>query len=252
MNTFVLIQKDYLEFIRNKKFLALILIFAFSGFISPISAYYIPEIMAQFAEKQNITIEFPTPTYTDAIVQYIKNISQMCVFILILITMGLITNEKDKGTAVFLLVKPVRRNEFILSKFFTLFSITLLALTTGGLCAILYTFVFFDAMPIYIFIQQNILLLLYITTILSITFMYGTICKSQIIAGILSFFTWLSFTLFGQFGDIGKYSPDHLLKQASALITNINIQYHSIIMAVFIIILTLSISLISFAKWEPR
>jgi len=252
MKLIVLLKKEYLEFIRNKKLISIMLIFIFFGIMSPLTAYFIPDIMEYVTKTQNIKIDFPAPTYADAIFQFIKNISQMCVFVLILMNMGIVSNEKEKGTAIFVLVKPVNRQAFIFAKFFSVLSITAIALIASAAFAGFYTVLFFDTLPLGIFVMQNLLLLLYISTILSITIMFSTVVKSQILAGILSFFVWISFTLFSQFGEIGKLSPDNLINTASTLVKSYSIYPCTIITSILLIFLSLCIALFSFVKWEPK
>lgn len=252
MKLLVLLKKEYLEYLRNKKLISILLIFIFFGIMSPLTAYFIPDIMDYVTKTQNIKIEIPSPTYQDAIFQYIKNISQMCVFVLILMNMGIVSNEKEKGTAIFVLVKPVNRKAFIISKFIAVLSITAIAVVASAIFAGFYTKLFFDQIPIAIFTIQNLLLILYISTILSITIMFSTISKSQILAGILSFFIWISFSLLSQLGEIGKLSPDNLINIASSLTKLNSINSGTIITCMIIIIISMSIAIFSFEKWEPR
>ncbi len=252
MNLITLFRKEYLENIRNYKLIAVLLIFSFFGIISPLSAYYIPDIVAYFAKNQNITIEIPPPTYKDAVFQYIKNISQMCVFILILMYMGVVSNEKEKGTAVFVLVKPVLRTHFIIAKYVSVFTICALALFTAAFFTFLYTHIFFGHFDYKIFLIQNVLILLYLFTILSVTIMFSSVFKSQIISGILSFFVWISFTLISQLGKSGKLSPDYLIQNASTICHISDIHIVTIISSALLIVISIGIALLSFRSWEAQ
>jgi len=252
MSIAVLLKKELLEYLRSKKLISILLIFAFFGIVSPLTAYYIPEIMAYVAKNQNIKIELPPPAYQDAIAQYIKNVSQMCVFILILMTMGIVSNEKEKGTAIFVLVKPVKRYNFVLSKLTALIIILAISFLTSALCCSLYTYLFFEEVHLGIFFVQNILLMLYVLVILSATLMFSSIAKSSVVAGVLSFIFWMSLPLISLIGKAGRYSPDNLLAQAGSLVSVSSLQFGSIILSVFIIIILTSIALFYFERWEPR
>ncbi len=252
MKFLTLFHKEILENIRNYKLISIVLIFAFFGLASPLAAYYIPDIMAYATKSQNIKIEIPPPTYNDALLQYVKNISQMCVFILIIINMGIVAGEKDRGTAVFLLVKPVSRKGFIVAKLASVLSIAALALTTSCVLCALYTYLFFDAIPLKIFILQNLLIYLYLACILSVTVMFSSLFSSQIPAGILTFFVWILFTLFSQFGTAGYYSPDHLIGNAASLTMNVHIDTGALLSSVFIIIISITVAIFAFERWEPN
>lgn len=252
MISIILFKKELREYARSKKLLALLLIFAFFGIISPVTAYFTPDIMSYVAKSQNIKIEIPPPTFNDALFQYIKNISQMCIFVLILMTMGQITNEKEKGTAVFLLVKPVKRISFITAKFLSTFAMVTAATLVAALCAGFYTYVFFDFLPIKGFLAQNILILLYIWVICACTLMFGSLFKSQIPAGILTIALWLLFTLLGQFGPVASYSPDALIAGAGTFITTNLWPIKSIIVACCLIAGAYLTAVTVFNRWEPE
>jgi ABC-2 type transport system permease protein len=121
-NLFILlISKELKEQWRSGRLLIMLAVFLFFGIVSPLTAKYMPDIISSMVKDQNITIQIPEATWKDAIGQFVKNISQMGVFIIILLSMGTVAKEKENGTASFLLVKPVSRNLFILSKFFSQF-----------------------------------------------------------------------------------------------------------------------------------
>ncbi|MDD3874995.1 MAG: ABC transporter permease subunit [Bacteroidales bacterium] len=252
MRFIVIFKKELLEYSRSKKLVAVLLIFSFFGIVSPLTAYFLPDIMEHFTKSQNVNIDIPAPTYDDAVFQYIKNLSQMCVFILILMNMGIISGEKEKGTAVFLLVKPVKRSSFILAKFSAVFTITVTSICLSALFTAFYTFLFFDTLNIFNFIVQNLLITLYILCVMSITLMFSTIARSQILSGILTFFMWISFSIFAQFGEIGRYSPDGLISAAFTFPTTGQIFPESIVLTALIILLSIVVSLSVFEKWEPK
>jgi ABC-2 type transport system permease protein len=58
----------------------------------------------------------PTPTYHDAYTQWIKNLSQIALFALIIIYASIISSERKSGTAVLVLTKPVSRTAFVIAK----------------------------------------------------------------------------------------------------------------------------------------
>ena len=72
----------------------------------------------------------PEPTVADAVAQFTKNIGQFGVLIAILVTMGSVATEKERGTAAFLLTKPIGRGAFVAAKVVAIGA--LLALATGA------------------------------------------------------------------------------------------------------------------------
>jgi ABC-2 type transport system permease protein len=58
----------------------------------------------------------PTPTYLDAYGQWIKNLSGITLYALIIIYGSIISSERKSGTAVLVLTKPVSRTAFVVAK----------------------------------------------------------------------------------------------------------------------------------------
>jgi ABC-2 type transport system permease protein len=112
-----LLKKEMKELFRSGKLIVFAAVFLFFGLLSPIAAKYLPQIISSIGGMENIQIKIPEPTWLDAVAQYVKNLTQLCTFIVIVIFMGYVAREKESGTAVFLLVKPVPRGSFLAAKF---------------------------------------------------------------------------------------------------------------------------------------
>ena len=214
---FVLTGKEFMEQWRTSRFIILLAIFLFFGILSPMTAKFMPDIIASMVKSQNITIQLPEASWKDAIGQYVKNISQMGVFIIILLSMGIVAREKENGTAGFLLVKPVSRELFILSKFSAQFMLLLASMLLGLLSVCLYTMLFFGTFPVLIFTEISLILFVYLLVVQSVTLFFSIVIKTQIPAGILAFLVVLIMGLLSLPGKVGVYSPSHLIDESQAM-----------------------------------
>jgi ABC-2 type transport system permease protein len=109
-------RKELSEIVRTWRIWvlpAIILFFAISG---PLLARFTPEIVGALAGSQLGQIELPTPTYLDAYTGWIKNLSQITLFALIIIYGGIVSAETKSGTAILVLTKPVSRRAFVIVK----------------------------------------------------------------------------------------------------------------------------------------
>ena len=97
------------------RLLVVVAVFAILGLLSPVFARYVREIVEAVGGGQFEGM-IPEPTVGDAVVQFTKNIGQFGVLIAILVTMGSVAAEKERGTAAFLLTKPIGRGAFVTAK----------------------------------------------------------------------------------------------------------------------------------------
>ena len=117
MNGFaVFARKEAREILRTWRIWVLPGILVFFALIGPVLARFTPEIVGAVAGNQLGGFTLPTPTYLDAYTQWIKNLSQIALFALIIIYGSIVSAETKSGTAVLVLTKPVSRTAFVIAK----------------------------------------------------------------------------------------------------------------------------------------
>ena len=109
-------RKEAREILRTWRIWVLPGILAFFALSGPVLARFTPQIVGALAGSQLGGFTMPTPTYLDAYAQWIKNLSQIGLFALIIVYGGLVSAESRSGTAVLVLTKPVSRTAFIVAK----------------------------------------------------------------------------------------------------------------------------------------
>ncbi len=123
--------KEAAEILRTWRIWVLpgmLLFFALTG---PVTARYAPQIMAAAGGSLFAGLKLPTPVYQDSYAQWVKNLSQLGLFVVIIIYGGIVSSERKSGTAVLVLTKPVSRSAFVVAK--VLVHSTFLAVTvTAG------------------------------------------------------------------------------------------------------------------------
>jgi len=131
-STFV--GKEFLEIIRTWRIWVLpgmVLFFALTG---PGLAKYTPQILQAVAgmdAEAVVKLLGHAPSLFDSYAQWIKNLSQVIFFALVIIYAGVISSERASGTAVLVLTKPVSRTAFVLAKVFV-HGVFISAITVGG------------------------------------------------------------------------------------------------------------------------
>ncbi len=109
-------HKEAREILRTWRVWVLPGILLFFALTGPVVAKFTPQFVGAVAGDQFKGLVMPTPTYQDAYAQWIKNLSGIALFALIIIYGSIISSERRSGTAVLVLTKPVSRNAFIMAK----------------------------------------------------------------------------------------------------------------------------------------
>src|SRR3972149_4364662 len=135
MEMLTLLRKELLEQWRTYRMLIVAAVMLVFGMTSPLLGRYTREIISQLPNSppELITL-IPPPTVADAVLQYAENLVQFGAILAILIPMGAVAQEWERGTAAMLLSKPVSRETFISAKFLALLATFLIgvALAAAG------------------------------------------------------------------------------------------------------------------------
>ncbi len=248
----VLVLKEFREFFHTSKLVVLVAIFLIVGLISPVLAKYTP-VMLKSIPNLPAGLEgiIPEPTITDAVVQYVKNMQQFGILVVILLGMGMIAQEKERGTAAMLLVKPVRRAAMIMAKWLALAVCTFGAILLGGLACLFYTQMLFGSLPIGSFLVLNLLLAVFLAVYLTVALFASALARTQTMAAAGAFGGLIVLLILSSLPRISDYLPGQLLNWGSALIFGGNMQaWPALIVAVSLIVLLILGAILKFEREE--
>jgi ABC-2 type transport system permease protein len=210
-------RKEVVEILRTWRIYvlpAIMLLFAVTG---PLLAKYTPELLTAVAGSQFSSLRLPAPTVFDAYGQWIKNLSQIAIFAVIIVYGGIVSSERRSGTAILVLTKPVSRVAFVIVKaaVHSLYLAVLLiggTLITWGVSAI----VFGDAPGAALWSSALVWLVLAVFYVSLMTLLSVLIPSAAGAAGVgLGVFVVLSIASIWK--PIAAYSPAGLMGRATTL-----------------------------------
>lgn len=218
----ILFRKEVLENWRTNRLLILAVVLIAFGLLSPVTARFTPEIVKLAAggdaQIDALAALIPTPTITDSVDQYLKNLTGIGMLVLVLLVMGLVAREKDKGTATMLLARPVGRTTFLAAKYTAFVLLVILCLLVAALACYIYTGLLFNAwLDPLTFIAINGLLLLYLLVPTTLTFLGSTLTRSSFAAAGIGLGGWALLGILGQIGLLADYMPGQLTSVAAGM-----------------------------------
>ncbi|MGZ8562297.1 MAG: ABC transporter permease [Candidatus Limnocylindria bacterium] len=204
-----LLRKELLEAWRTRRVLVVAIVFTAFGIASPFLARYLPELIKGLAGGQ-VQIVIPPPTVGDAVDQFQKNLGQAGILTAVLLAMGSVAVEKERGTAALVLSKPASRGAYLLAKMLAItatLGIPLVLASAGGYA---YTAFLFKVLPPLGWAAMTALLLLMLVIYAALTFLGSVLTRSSIAAAGIGVGGLLIVALVSVLPTIGAYTPGGL------------------------------------------
>lgn len=210
-------RKEVTELWRTRRFLVTIAVFVLFGVMSPLLAKFMPEMIKNMEEAKMFADLIPEPSATDAVTQYLKNLSQFGFITVILLSMGGVVGEKERGVAAVILSKPLPRWVFIGSKFAAQVLMLACGFIISTLGAWYYTAVLFEPVDVGTFALINVLMLIWLSVFATVTLLGSVIAKSNGAAAGIGLGASTLILLLGNIPGWGGLMPSGVMAWANQL-----------------------------------
>jgi ABC-2 type transport system permease protein len=210
-------RKELMQLWRTKRFLVVAAVFGLFGLMSPLLAYFMPQIFSSVEGAEMFAELIPTPTIKDAMDQYVKNITQFGFILAIVFGMSAVVGEKERGTTAMILSKPMPRWAFITSKFVAQSVMYVVGFLIATLCAYFYTLVLFGPLNFFNFLAVNALMLLWLLTYVAVALLGSVIGQSTPAAAGIGLGGAVILMLAANLPKVGSLTPSGLIGWASQI-----------------------------------
>ena len=208
----VLLAKEMREQLRTNRFIAVAAVFILFGIIGPLTDRYMKELFdALGSQSGGMTIAVPEPSLDGAAAQILKNLSQFGIICALLLAMGSVAWEKERGTAGMILTKPASRAAFLAAKLVAI-SLTLgFATMLGCGFGYVYTLLLYPSVfPLGGYVAMALLMWWMCVAFAAITMLGSTVTRSAIAAAGIGLLSMLVFGILAALPVVGDYSPSSL------------------------------------------
>jgi ABC-2 type transport system permease protein len=206
--------KEITQLWRTKRMLVTGAVFLVFGMGSPLIAKLIPEVFRSVSGMEQIAEFIPAPTAADAMTQYLKNLSQFGFMLAVLLGMGAVAGEKERGVAAMILSKPMPRWAFLAGKFTAQSAMYACCIALSGAGAYYYTRILFGPLEAGPFLLVNALLLVWLLTFVGLALLGSTLGKTTAAAAGIGFVLSAAMMLCGSIPRYGALLPNGLLSWA--------------------------------------
>jgi ABC-2 type transport system permease protein len=247
-----LLGKEWREAWRTWRVVVFVAVLAVAGLISPVLAYYTPQLFKLIPDlPAGFSQMIPEPSVADAVGQYVKNVTQFGLLLLVALTAGLIAGEKERGTAAMLFVRPVRRTNLVLAKWLVWTLIVTAGLLVAAALALAYTTVLFELMPVGRFLAMNGLMLLSFLPYLALALLASAVARSQATAYAFAFVGLFVLIILGSLPRIGEFTPNYLASWGAGIaLGQTATAWPALIVSVAIVVAALFAACVSLERQE--
>jgi ABC-2 type transport system permease protein len=250
----ILLRKELLESWRTLRLPVVAGLFLLVGLTAPLLAKFLPDIIKAAAGDQLTSIPLPTPVAADAVTQTWKNLAQFGAFAAIVLAMGAVSTERDRGTAAFVLSKTVSRGAFIGAKVAAIAAILAVCTVLAVAVAWIYTAILFEPPPVGGWIALGFLAWLGLAAWAALTFLGSTITGSTAAAAGIGFGAFVVLSIASAIPNVGDFLPGGLAAPAIALASGIPVDAGDVLTPVISTVVLIGVAVggaaLSFGRQE--
>jgi ABC-2 type transport system permease protein len=215
----VLLLKELREQLRTGRLVAVAAVFVLFGILGPLTDRYMKELLDAVGSRGGgFSITVPPPSLDGDLGQILKNLSQFGIVCALLLAMGAVAWEKERGTAGMIMTKPASRAAFVAAKLVAISLNLGLAVALGCGLGYVYTVILYpDAFPLGGYVAMVAILWWTMVVFTAITLLGSTVTRSAIAAAGLGLVAFLVLGIIVTVPLIGPWSPLGILNPASDL-----------------------------------
>ncbi|MCL2594559.1 MAG: hypothetical protein FWD83_03445 [Promicromonosporaceae bacterium] len=194
---------------------AAIIVFAVSG---PLMALYASNILAWALPAGQVNIfNLPDPTPFDAYGQWTSTLSEIMVFVVIVLAAGAINSEMRSGVAASLLVKPASRTAYVLTHWMAQFGFVALVSMMGAAATWVVTRIAFGQAPLGAVFASTGAWLVLVAVLVSASLLASSAIDAVAGAAGVGIGVYFLLALLGAIPMLARYTPAGLISITGAL-----------------------------------
>jgi ABC-2 type transport system permease protein len=207
---------EWLRLLRTKRWIALFGVYLFFGFLGPITARYLNEILSKAAaQQQGLVFNASPPTPQDGIAQYVSNATQLGILVVVVVAAGAFFMNPEIAT--FLRTRTEGTLTFLVPKYLMTAGAATAAFLAGTAAAWYETIVLIGGLPVAgmsVGIGYGVLSLLFVVALVAAV---SARAKSMLSTVLLSIVALLLLPVLGLIKGVGPWLPSSLITALGSL-----------------------------------
>lgn len=208
---------EWLRLRRTWRGISLLAVFVFFGLLGPLTARYLAEILDRLGTS-GIEISFPDPVPADGIEQYIGNVSQLGLLVLVAAAAGAFAIDTPPELGAFLRTRVSSMRRLVLTRFAVYAAAGASAFALGSLAAWYETAVLIGALPVVPMLAGIACGALYFAFVIALVALAAGLARGVLGTVVLVLGIVIGLAIVGIVPAIGEWLPGRLAGAIVALV----------------------------------
>ena len=200
---------ELIRMFRTKRWIALVSVYLFFGFLGPVTAEYMSEILGQVGG--GLEIVFPDPIPADGITQYVGNVSQIGLLVVVFVAAGALCFDAIPEMGTFFRTRVSSLGRIIAPRYTVSVAAAVGAWTLGTLAAWYETVVLLGPLPAGSLLIGWGLGALYLAFAVALVAAAAARAKSVLATALSTILVLLALPIIGVVPNVGEWLPSHLV-----------------------------------------
>jgi ABC-2 type transport system permease protein len=209
---------EWLRLVRTKRWIALLGVYLLFGFVGPLTARYLAEIVTLAGgELEGATIEFPPPVPADGMAQYVSNAMQIGTLVAVVVAAGALAFDAIPEMGVFLRTRIEKVRDILAPRFVVTTGAVIVAFLLGAVAAWYETWALIGSPGTTEVLVGMVYGALFLVFVVALVAAVASQANSVLGTVMVSIVILLVMPILGSIGSLGDWLPTHLASALAAL-----------------------------------
>lgn len=208
---------EWLRLVRTHRLLVAVGVYVFFGLTGPLTARYLSQILGRLG-TEGIRVEFPEPAPADGIAQFVGNVSQIGLLVVVLVAASALAFDARREMAVFLRTRVRQVRDVVIPAYAVSAGAAVAALLAGSLAAWYETAVLLGPPAPDAMLAGMAYGALFLTFVVAVVAFVASVVRGVLAAAGVSLVALLVLALVGNVEPVGRWLPTHLSGAMTGLV----------------------------------
>lgn len=207
---------EWLRLVRTRRVIGLAGVYLFFGFLGPVTARYLEQILGSFGGDVELVVPDPVPA--DGITQYVANAAQIGLLVAVGIAAAALAFDAKPQMGVFLRTRVQSVRAIIMPRFVVMSLAVSASFLLGSIAALYESVVLIGSIPIGSWLLGSVLGAAYLVFAVALVAAVAARARSVLLTIMVSVGVLMAMPLAGLAPAIGEWLPSHLVGAVDGLI----------------------------------